>query len=71
MIIVTIYRVPSKGNFLEVLNENMNKNDPINNKTYILGDLNINLFLTLILSQENMYWISNQIKWEYQIKKLL
>ena len=55
MIIVTIYRVPSKGNFLEVLNENMNKNDPINNKTYILGDLKINLFLTLILSQENMY----------------
>ena len=62
-----MYHVASKGYFLEVLNENMNKNDPINNKTYILGDLNINLFLTLILSQKNICWISNQIKWHQKL----
>ena len=41
----TIYRPPNQSNFLEVLNENMNKIDSISNETYILGDFNINLSL--------------------------
>ena len=41
----TIYRSPNQSNFLEVLNENMNKIDPINNEIYILGDFNMNLSL--------------------------
>ena len=42
----TIYHPPNQSNFLEVLNENMNKIDSISNETYILGDFNINLSLT-------------------------
>ena len=34
----TIYRPPNQSNFLEVLNENMNKIDSISNEIYILGD---------------------------------
>ena len=41
----TIYRRPNQSNFLEVLNENMNKIDSISNETYILGDFNIDLSL--------------------------
>ena len=41
----TIYRSPNQSNFLEVVNENMNKIDPINNEIYILGDFNMNLSL--------------------------
>ena len=41
----TIYRAPNQSNFLEVLNENMNKIDSVSNETYILGDFNINLSL--------------------------
>ena len=41
----TIYRPPNQSNFLEVLNENMNKIDSIGNEIYILGDFNINLSL--------------------------
>ena len=41
----TIYRPPNQSNFLEVLNENMNKIDSISNEIYILGDSNINLSL--------------------------
>ena len=41
----TIYRPPNQSNFLEVLNENMNKIDSISNEIYILGDFNINLSL--------------------------
>ena len=40
-----IYCPPNQSNFLEVLNENMNKIDSISNKIYILGDFNINLSL--------------------------
>ena len=41
----TIYRPPNQSNFLEVLNENMNKIDSISNEIYIFGSFNINLFL--------------------------
>ena len=41
----TIYRPPNQSNFLEVLNENMNKIDSISNEIYILGDFNINFSL--------------------------
>ena len=47
---------PNQSNFLEVLNENMNKIDSISNEIYILGDFNINLFLndSYIFSQKSM-----------------
>ena len=41
----TIYRPPNQSNFLEVLNESMNKIDSISNEIYILGDFNINFSL--------------------------
>ena len=42
----TIYcPLPSQSIFLKVLNNNMNKIDLLNNKIYILGDFNINLYL--------------------------
>ena len=52
----TIYRSPNQSNFLEVLNENMNKIDSVGNKTYILGDFNINLSLndSYIFSKKDM-----------------
>ena len=37
----TIYLPPNQSNFLEVLNENMNKIDSISNETYIFGNFNI------------------------------
>ena len=40
-----IYRALSQGNYLKVLNNNMNKIDSVNNEIYILGDFNINLYL--------------------------
>ena len=40
-----IYSPPNQSNFVEVLNENMNKIDWIRNEIYILGDFNINLSL--------------------------
>ena len=40
-----IYRARSQGNYLKVLNNNMNKTDSVNNEIYILGDFNINLHL--------------------------
>ena len=51
----TIYRPPNQSNFLEVLNENINKIDSISTKTYILGDFNINLSLndSYIFSKKN------------------
>ena len=39
----TIYRPPNQSNFLEALNENMNKINSISNEIYILGDFNMNL----------------------------
>ena len=56
IIVGTIYRPPNQSNFLEVLNENMNKIDSISNKTYILGDFNINLSLndSYIFSKKDM-----------------
>ena len=52
----TIYCRPCQINFLEVLNDNTNKIDSVNNKTYILGDFNINLYLSdsYILSKKNI-----------------
>ena len=52
----TIYHPPNQSNFLEVLNENMNKIDSISNETYILGDFNINLCLNVsyIFSKKDM-----------------
>ena len=41
----TIYCLPNRSNFLEVLSENMNKVDSISNEIYILGNFNINLSL--------------------------
>ena len=41
----TIYRLPNQFNFLEALNENMNKVDSISNEIYILRDFNIDLSL--------------------------
>ena len=46
VIVGTIYCPPIQNNFLELLNSNMNKNNPIDNEIYILGDFHINLFLT-------------------------
>ena len=43
--VVTIYCLPNQSNFLEVLNQNMNKIDSISNKIYILSGFNINLSL--------------------------
>ena len=50
----TLYRSPNQSNFLEVLNENMNKTDSVSNKIYILGDFNINSSLndTFIFSKK-------------------
>ena len=50
----TIYRPPNQSNFLEVLNQNMNKVDSISYETYILGDFNISLSLndSYIFSKE-------------------
>ena len=52
--VVTIYCLPNQSNFLEVLNQNMNKIDSISNKIYILSDFNINLSLndSYILSKK-------------------
>ena len=40
-----IYRPLCQSNFLEVLNDILNKIDSVNNEIYILGDFNINLSL--------------------------
>ena len=63
----TIYRPPNQSNFLEVLNENMNKIDSISNETYILGDFNINLSLndSYIFSKNDM---SNNISIPSDVK---
>ena len=37
----TIYVPQSQSNFLELLNDNMNKIDSVNNEIFILGDFNI------------------------------
>ena len=52
----TIYHPPNQSNFLEVLNENVDKIDSISNEIYILGDFNINLILndSYIFSKESM-----------------
>ena len=52
----TIYHPPNQSNFLEVLNENMNKIDSISNETYILCDFNINLSInySYIFSKKDM-----------------
>ena len=40
-----LYPSPSQNNFLEVLNDNMNKIDSVDNEIYILGDFKFNLYL--------------------------
>ena len=47
IIVRTIYCLTSQGNFFEVLNDNMNKIDPMNNETYIFGDLNMFVILSV------------------------
>ena len=56
VIVGTIYRPPSQNNFLELLNSNMNKINSADNKIYILGDFNTNLFLndSYILEKKNI-----------------
>ena len=41
----TIYRPPNQSNFLEILNDNMNKIDSANSEIYILGDFNVILYI--------------------------
>ena len=52
----TIYGPPNQSNFLEILIDNMNKIDSVNNEIYILGDLNINLYIndSYILAKKNI-----------------
>ena len=52
----TIYRPPNQSNFLEILNDNMNKINSVNNEIYILGDFNINLYIndSYILAKKNI-----------------
>ena len=56
----TIYRPPSQSNFLEILNENLNKIDSISNETYILGDFNINLSLNDSYIFSKKYMLNNK-----------
>ena len=45
MTVAIVYRPPTQTSFLEAMNEHFYKLDTINKETYILGDLNINLYL--------------------------
>ena len=56
VIAATIYCLPNQNNFLELLNNNMNKINSVDNKIYILGDFNINLILkdSYILEEKNI-----------------
>ena len=56
----TIYRPPSQSNFLEILNENLNKIDSISNETYILGDFSINLSLNDSYIFSKKYMLNNK-----------
>ena len=51
-----IYRARSQGNYLKVLNNNINKIDSVNNEIYILGDFNINLYIndSYVLAKKNI-----------------
>ena len=67
----TIYRQPNQSNFLEILNENMNKIDLISNEIYILGNFRINLSLNYsdIFSNKSMLnnkSISSDVKSYYE-----
>ena len=43
----TIYRPPNQSNFLEILNDNMNKIDSVNNEIYRgLNFIHLNIFLS-------------------------
>ena len=42
----TVYHPPHQNNFLELLNNNMNKINSVDNEIYILGDFNINSFVS-------------------------
>ena len=46
MTVGIVYRPPSHTSFLETMNEHFYKLDTINKETYILGDFNINLYLS-------------------------
>ena len=45
MTVGIVYQPLTKTSFLETMNEHFYKLDTINKETYILGDLNINLYL--------------------------
>ena len=49
----TIYRPPNQRNFLKILNDNMNKIDSVNYEIYILGDFNINLYISEVKTTNN------------------
>ena len=49
MTVGIVYRQPTQISFLETMNEHFYNLNTINKETYILGDLNINLYLN------NMY----------------
>ena len=55
----TIYRPPNQSNFLEILNDNMNKIDSVNNEIYILGDFNINLYINHSYILAKKYILNN------------
>ena len=56
----TIYRQPNQSNFLEILNENMNKIDLISNEIYILGNFRINLSLNYSRIFSNKSMLNNK-----------
>ena len=62
----TLYLPPNQSNFLEVLNENMNKIDSISNETYILGGFNINLSLNDYKDMLNSKSIPSDAKSYYE-----
>ena len=45
MTVGIVYQPLSQANFLDTMNERFYKIDTINKETYVLGDLNINLYL--------------------------
>ena len=52
MIVGTIYRPSSQNNFIELLISNMKKIHSVDDDIFILGDLNINLFLNYFYTLE-------------------
>ena len=65
-----IYRPPNQNNFLEDVNENFSKLFPELKDVFILGDININIFLNgKNILQNNKSYLSNCINLEANFKK--